>query len=1431
MHSARPGATNADSDDGAYAKRVTHASNATDNSYSPMNSYYEEDGSGYRFTMANNTAFPMRKALLATNNYIPAQYHDYDGDGVAENVGFTTDYVVVSKGLIASLSGNNNGGTALAELTVDYSATGDVTTTLETITNDDGTTSTITHTSSNVKSITISGAVLMAAVERGYVAGGTAQVYDTTALAANGQPITSDMVFMDADGNLLVAKSVWSDANDANSYLRGFTLKMRNFKTQGVADAAFVELWGTGTHRMVDQDLSATFKTDFLTDSWNTDDWAIYGYNSDGQIVSTSYKANSPYIVSDATRLNVVLTPVRPRIDMWSYKNATVAYDQAASVALYTTARPTQATRTYTLNGHSSTLYTFEGTRPRAYYESETVGYRARVTNASNYAMTHGAKITLGTLNPQTTYDGYDYNTYPGLIGKVGFHTSTATLTKSIFEASKKDDGTPTLGLTLKYATYTYNATGAVDLTNVSSLTLTPEQVADLFETGGENLSLTEGGDTLLSAFATRDEAGNVALDDSLWLGSDLVSVELNYGFFKKNLAASDSAYIDLFGYANDSPNASAKRIDQSVRYCSNHGFDPTCGGTSYGATWDRYYTEVNLPASFGTTYNIENWDGLADSYALYDDNIYGELNKTTDYGVLFAQMSPGNPQVYGRAYFSAGMTVPFSQAVTEIDDTAQAYLRYDGAGYRFHYTNEQPLANNGIGLNYNANVYDGSYELFDSYINVGTVPAESVPADEMGDYANDYRSYDARFVSLSKGLMEATKWDHNGLTPNATAGNALDTIVVKAYVPAGGSHLDGVEVVEGEDGSVVGMMGQQIDDDPADDEAFFEAAQAAGAVTIAGPDAAGITTFTFDAQKLIAIAAAEEGSSLFLDAEGNFVLPRALWKSGYLNNVRINMSHFNKNVGMAQNATVDVLGDVDVVDRVGLRSTFGTNYENMGLPVGLDLATGSDWAYLNAKVHPVQPRVTSKTFVEAAVPGDTTVALADETITVLGNKDAGYRFTLSNPTAFEMENARLRVETMKTIGVKNQWRGFDTDTLYLSPALVEAISTHHNYKNDEGTWEPIPDENRRFMLEGAYVEVELLKRDSAPSELPIDADGDGVTDQDADGNNLYEDQIIVEAADIATSLTNGNTIVKRTIDLFGIYDEATDTVTTQFYDDATGSISIPSTAWDGDNYYLIAATFHFKSFDKNVSLPANPAISAATDPFVEFFGAPTRAGKYDASNNLQRLDMPLTGLFSTDYLTESWNTVDYNAAASPAQDRWTRDRDSSLMYAKTALPRLTTYLNWTGADANGVTGATLSNLNKGTNATTVPYRWGETAVTYQKLVGSSTRVTVPTERVWYSYIFENTAAAPAQETYLDFTLDGMYKQGATDGRARGFYAHTFELDGFTKQDDGTWVHRTGTIPNLMLFKYSGTAAATTVTGDSTATPWATIACKSGSDQ
>ena len=111
------------------------------------------------------------------------------------------------------------------------------------------------------------------------------------------------------------------------------------------------------------------------------------------------------------------------------------------------------------------------------------------------------------------------------------------------------------------------------------------------------------------------------------------------------------------------------------------------------------YYTVVQLPSEFRTTYDVAEWNYLyagsdygagkkPNGYNSYSPNNYDELTNTRDWGELFAHMPASSQNVTAKAYFADGATPMGALAAGALKDTEAAYFRYYGAGWRFALTN-----------------------------------------------------------------------------------------------------------------------------------------------------------------------------------------------------------------------------------------------------------------------------------------------------------------------------------------------------------------------------------------------------------------------------------------------------------------------------------------------------------------------------------------------------------------------------------------------------------------------------------------------------------------------------------------------------------------------------------------------------------------------
>ncbi len=461
--------------------------------------------------------------------------------------------------------------------------------------------------------------------------------------------------------------------------------------------------------------------------------------------------ANASYTAVAGARLNVVLPPSRPVIEVYSYKDAAAAnsainltnvnsngtvYDTpglsygsngtiAGNLTVTENTRPERTTVVNTRNASFST-------EPRAYFGSESVGYRAFVTNNSIYSMTHGARIAIGnvekTLSPgNNPSDMRPISSVdaPGLLQNLGFHASSLTLSGAMFAVGQKpvtNDAGAITGydnMVENITIYWYDA-GAIAKATVGSVlgapplstttdkfgnvlaadgslvtsdktlhkkTLTAAEVADLFQANGTDAS-------------GRPRYKDAVLTDDLWNGGDLCGILINYGYFQ-NLHSDRAAYVDLFGYTTDSPDVT-KRTEYRDTWCYNEGWEGN-DGPSVVQSWDWKYVKVQLASDFRADYDVPSWNMLykgsangddsgngglnveeaAIGHATYQANRYGELTRTTDYGNLYAHMPASSQKVRANSYFidaGAANAAPL-YSVSSGDLTNSANLRTLAAG------------------------------------------------------------------------------------------------------------------------------------------------------------------------------------------------------------------------------------------------------------------------------------------------------------------------------------------------------------------------------------------------------------------------------------------------------------------------------------------------------------------------------------------------------------------------------------------------------------------------------------------------------------------------------------------------------------------------------------------------------------------------------
>ena len=344
------------------------------------------------------------------------------------------------------------------------------------------------------------------------------------------------------------------------------------------------------------------------------------------------------------------------------------------------------------------------------------------------------------------------------------------------------------------------------------------------------------------------------------------------------------------------------------------------------------------------------------------------------------------------------------------------------------------------------------------------------------------------------------------------------------------------------------------------DDEAGWKQELADNATRVEG--AGTLVTFTYNVDDLMRL--------YYQDGKG-LILPSSLWENGYLAEVRLDMKHFHKGVGRtaadarnftksstvdgkltvtdnnasgeAIDAMIEVLGITDTVGNVSLSSEFNTTYDSVYGTNSWDY-TGSHYqlatplvggnnnggaflrqgASLYSQIEPVKPQIQTYTYVGARGAADETVPLTGQknlhltdgdanqtepTETLLGNRNSGWRMLLANPSGYAMDSGRLVADTMYMDAVEGEWRGFDTDTITLSPKLVETIMVDH--QND---LIPLP------KLTGVSLETAMAQLEALGLNVEVVYNPDYTKDEllampevkalytDADGNPLTDEQL-----------------------------------------------------------------------------------------------------------------------------------------------------------------------------------------------------------------------------------------------------------------------------------------------------------------------------------
>lgn len=595
-------------------------------------------------------------------------------------------------------------------------------------------------------------------------------------------------------------------------------------------------------------------------------------------------------------------------------------------------------------------------------------------------------------------------------------------------------------------------------------------------------------------------EDGDVLLNSTMWSGGDLAGMLIEYDWYQNDLTREESkleenrgtnyknikgneAYVDFFGYTIDSPNANDKR-EITDTWCVNHGWEQGDGG-SVTQYWDWFYTQVRLSTEFKTTYGAKNWNNLFkgsdngthngyhngynggyDGKVTYDTNYYSELTRTTDYGDLFAHMPASSQKVAAKSYFVDAAT-PLG-AASPLADTTTAWLRYYGAGWRFTYTNyANPTTITSRDYadstwNKDANVYDRDYEMFDSYIQVGAMPADAVPSskegdavDETADYDNDFRGFDAKYITLSSGLIDAVTWGKstwdnatwhkaamtgNGLGADKAKGNAIKTIRITTYPSTKKGNTvvpvpTPVTPTTSDDGSGDSSDSGSSDDDEGGDGDGSGSDSGAGSAAAPDPKAfvegtvtdsktgATVTTvmengkpkvtYVFTLDQLLAAGAT-------YTAQGNLQIPSTVWGDGYFLTFRMDMYHFNKSVKEANNAVIDVLGRTDTSQRnITLASTFNTCYDT-------NLTDGNN--HLANAVHEGTWDHTADTYGDWTGYINGGSILQDKTVDKNGNKALAYKYLGSSRysgynSTYARSNGMDRIDAATLVAVNDPIR------------------------------------------------------------------------------------------------------------------------------------------------------------------------------------------------------------------------------------------------------------------------------------------------------------------------------------------------------------------------------------------------------------------------
>ena len=220
--------------------------------------------------------------------------------------------------------------------------------------------------------------------------------------------------------------------------------------------------------------------------------------------------------------------------------------------------------------------------KPIAYRNEENSGYRAVVTNDSDHAMKHGAKLTIGNLTPRwdqaewgSDGAGHKKGDKPGeaLDQTLGYHTAYMTLSAGLLENAEVES--VTIRSVPAYTRYTSGGSFAVGA-SATQITGKPNVLGH----AAQAVETVYTWDQIKANWmGTRPDGERINIPASAWLGGDAYYFEVKFKSVDAHLELTENAYVDLFGYGIDSPNV-------------NNATDP-------------YYAESDDAYAYGDSYNV----------------------------------------------------------------------------------------------------------------------------------------------------------------------------------------------------------------------------------------------------------------------------------------------------------------------------------------------------------------------------------------------------------------------------------------------------------------------------------------------------------------------------------------------------------------------------------------------------------------------------------------------------------------------------------------------------------------------------------------------------------------------------------------------------------------------------------------------------------